>query len=326
MDAEQAAALSRQQLHLFGEALRDAFTPDDLEAMLFYESEEWELPQAPTYPVRIQRLLANASREGWLHGLFNAAWDSRPGNRKLKTCVEALDPRAVLSGSTRAQRLLDTRYFDLSGIRSEVSEAVMTATSRVLAFGSTYPEPIYISKFADWLASYFGNTQPKQRMNLLPEIGNVRKHIRDVTRYRPELSSANVLCEIHAVGVPGNTMAAFWDGICTEIGSVGGYLVLLLSGGHNAVFPDGVTVLSPPTFRLADVDLWTHEMAERKGWREELARAWTQLLHEQAHYDGRLEVRYLYEAMDDTVAMARLHADKFLRQLEERCNANKTPA
>ncbi|HET7012985.1 MAG TPA: effector-associated domain EAD1-containing protein [Streptosporangiaceae bacterium] len=326
MDAEQAAALTGPQLQLLGEALRDAFTSEDLEVVLFYESTEWALPEGPTYPVRIQRLLANSRREGWLHDLFNAAWKNRSGNPKLKACVEALEPHAVVSANAQAQRLLDTRYFDLSGIRSEVSEAVMAATGRVLAFGFTYPEPIFLSKFADWLASYFGHAQIKQRMNLLPEIGNVPRHIRDVTRYLPELSSANVLCEVHAVGVPETTLAAFWDGICTEVGSVDSYLVLLLSGGHNAVFPDGITVLSPPTFRLADIDLWTHEMAERKGWREELARAWTQLLQERANYDGRLEVRYLYEAMDDTVSMARLRADEFRRQLEERCNANKTPA
>ena len=71
-------------------------------------------------------------------------------------------------------------------------------------------------------------------------------------------------------------------------------------------------------------------MVNLAGWRvrppHELARAWTQLLNEESHYDGQLEVRSLYEAMDQTVTMARLHADEFLRLLEERCHANKTPA
>src|SRR5262249_17490949 len=153
-------------------------------------------------------------------------------------------------------------------------------------------------------------TQIKQKMNLLPEIGSVTKHVRDIARYRSELQTANVMCEIHAVGVPSDTLAAFWQGICDEFDSVDCYLVLLISGGNDAMCRAGITALPPPVFDIADVELWTHKMVNLAGWRVELARAWTQLLHEKSHYDGRLEVRYLYEAMDETVSMARLHADK----------------
>ncbi|HEY3907494.1 MAG TPA: effector-associated domain EAD1-containing protein [Streptosporangiaceae bacterium] len=319
MDAKHAAALTGPQLLLLGEALSDAFAPDDLEMMLFYGETQRTLPDGKTYPIRIQRLLADSKREGWLDELFNASWKKRPRNLKLKECVAALDPDAAGTDAAAVHRLFDTRYFDLEGLRREVAEAALTATGRVLAFGFTYPDGAFLSKFSDWLAAYFGQAQIKQRMNLLPEIGSVPRHIRDVARYLPELKSANVLCEIHAVGVPEPTLTAFWQGICAQVGAADGYLVLLLSGGHDAVFPAGVTVLPTPVFKLADVDLWTHEMADLRGWRKELARAWTQLLHEKSHYEGRLEVRYLYEAMDETIKMARLDAESFRQLLEERC-------
>ncbi len=331
MDAGQAAALTGPQLRELGEAISDAFAPAALIQTLFYrlDKPEWALPDGDSYPHRIRLLLINSRQEGWLHELIDAVVLDRPRDLKLKTWIEVHAHR-VTARPSASQLLFDTSNFDLDPLRKAVRNAAWASASRVLGLGFTYPDGVFLDKFAGWLVSQFGRTQIKQKMNLLPEIGSVTKHVRDLARYRPELKTANVLCEIHAVGVPADTLTAFWHGICDEFGSTDFYLVLLISGGNDAIFPAGITALPPPVFDIADVHEWTQRMVNLAGWQvrppDELARAWAQLLHEQSHYDGRLEVRYLYEAMDRSVTEARLNADEFLRQLEERCHANKTPA
>ena len=59
-------------------------------------------------------------------------------------------------------------------------------------------------------------------------------------------------------------------------------------------------------------------MISRRGWPPNMADAWTDLLCEEALYDGELDVRALYEAMDQSILAIRFEPDEFRMKLETR--------
>ena len=81
-------------------------------------------------------------------------------------------------------------------------------------------------------------------------------------------------------------VAEFWKGVCREFDGITRYLVLILTGSKDAIFPKGVTVLPRPQFDVSDIDLWTRAMVRLHGWPVELADAWTDQLHEESTYQN----------------------------------------
>jgi len=336
MDALEAAALDGEQLKAFHAALLDAYVNRHQLEMLVL----WSLEKPPGtleeggMSTCAFRLILAAQSEGWLHELVNAVLKQRArnvkvqqwaGNVKVNQWATSVSPVTGDPGPPSSQRLLNTAYFDLDELPKVVVHARRAAQGRVLGFGVTYPDDLFVRKLCDRLSSYLGKTQVKEPLNLMPEVGAVSKRLRHISRYRPDLDLANVLCVVHAQGVKAAIVAEFWQGVCREFDQVSRYLVLILTGHQDADFPAGVTILPRPQFDVADVELWTREVAGLRGWPTELADAWTDLLCEKSMDEGVLDARYLYEAMEETIQAVRLTPERFRKELEKRIGYAHTP-
>jgi len=286
------------------------------------------IPDNGDKPSRITRVVAKAKSEGWVWDLIRGAAEDRPKNQDLVALASSADPIRGPEDPPSAQRTLDTAYFDLHDLRSEVADAVGKTKERLLAFGITYAEGTFVGRLRDWLASYLGQTQVKENLNLKPNLCTVPVRLRQVASYRAELNARNVLCVVDSEGAPADMIAEFWTGICRDFGGIPRYLVLIFTGTHGMIFPHGVIVLPEPMFRTSDVDLWTHEMVRLRRWPMDLADAWTDRLCRHARWDDdTLDVRLLYEAMEQTIEEVRFDPKTFRQQLEEASrHADATPA
>jgi hypothetical protein len=268
----------------------------------------------------IFRVIKTAKSEGWLDNLVEAALQDRPENKLLNAWARKYQSADIGDPNPPTeQQLLDSVYFDLTDMRKAILRVKAAAPSRVLGFGVTYSEFVFVNKLCDWLADHvFRETQRKDPLNLKPEVASVSSRRRQVARYRQDLESANVLCLVLVDAVPGDCIAEFWDGVCQDFAGIGNYLALVFTGDGSTTFPPGVAVLPPPQFDLEDVTLWAVEMINRRGWPSDMADAWTDMLREQALDDGELNVAALYEAMDRSIQAIRFEPDEFRMKLEMR--------
>ena len=305
-------------------ALRDAYpTREDLEMMLGLSLDR-SLDDIDTSGSSliyiIFRVIRVAKSEGWLDSLVAAALEGRPENKLLKAWARKYQPAETGDPSPPTeQQLLDSVYFDLTDMRKAIRRAKAAAPSRILGFGVTYSEFVFVNKLCDWLANYLlGETQRKDPLNLKPELAPVSRRLRQVARYRQDLESANVLCLVLVDAVPRECITEFWDGICQDFAGIGRYFALVFTGDGSTAFPPGVAVLPPPRFDLEDVALWAEEMISRRGWPPGMADAWTELLRDEALDDGEINVAALYEAMDRSIQAIRFEPDEFRVKLEMR--------
>jgi Effector-associated domain 1 len=327
MGGEQMAALTGPQLGNLSEALLDAYIGrDDFEMLLKYKLDRdfSALVGDGNLKVCVFRLLRVAQGQGWLDELIREALKERPGNVKLVAWVQAASQKVNVPVSPpepvppSVYQLLNSVYFDLNDLRRAVARAKRSAGGKVIGFGVTYPEGIFVSKLCDWLAYYIGETQHKDPLNLMPEIAPVSQRLRTVARYKRDLDSTNVLCVVYVQGVPVESIVEFWDGVRRTFEDCAHYLLLVFTGYSDTVFPEGISALPPPQFDLFDVDVWTHEMVRLRGWPPELASAWTDLLRDESMQNDVLIVRDLYEAMDRSIKEVLFRPDTFRRELEER--------
>jgi len=321
-----SALTGRQQAALI-DALLDAFrNRDEFEMLLALQLDESfdEIAGEGRLRLCVFRLVRTAMSGGWLPELVDAAVREQPRNAVLREWTESVGHVAVSPDSAnshnppRPQRLTLTVYFDLGELRKAVSRAANEVTGRILAFGTTYPDGVYVGKLCDYLGSYLEPIQRKDNLSLLPEITRVSSPLDAVARYRRDLDSTNVLCVVYAEGAPPETVAKFWDGVRRTFDGTGRHLVLVLASHPTAVFPSGVVALPPPRFDVDDVDVWTHEVMRLQGWPAALASAWTELLRDEAADDEILDVRGLYEAMDRSLQEMQFAPEPFRRRLEER--------
>jgi Effector-associated domain 1 len=320
MEAERAEALNGMQLRTLIDALLDAFVERlDFEQLLTFRLDrsfdliagEGGLQQC------VFRLVSAAKSQGWLQDLIEAARQERPRNSKLRTWVESVDATSTIT-IPFIHQLLDTAYFDLDDLRRIIARVKNESATKVLAFGVDYPDQLFVRKLCDWLVSYLGDAQCKEPLNLMPELAPVARRIRHVIRYRPELSSSNVLCVVHAADVPAETIGDFWTAISTSFQSIEHYLVLIFIGRSDTAWPAGIIVLPSPQFEVYHVDLWTHEMVRRLGWPIELGDVWTELLCDESMDDDVIDVRGLYETLDRSIRDLCFSPVAFRRFLEER--------
>ena len=323
----------RQQAQLI-DALLDAFrTRDELEMLLALQLDRSldEIAGEGRLRLCVFRLVRAAKSEGWLDDLVDMAILERPRHPMLRGWAESVGHVAVTREQQahphlpRPQRLTLTVYFDLADLRRTVSHAARQAMGRVVAFGTTYLDGVYVGKLCDYLGSYLEPMQRKDNLSLLPDIFTVASPLDAVARYRQDLTATNVLCVVWTQGVPAETVTEFWDGVRGLFGGTGRHLVLVFVGAPT--FPAGVITLPPPRFDVYEVDVWTHEVMRLQGWPAELANAWTELLRDEAEEDGLLDVRGLYEAMDRSLQDMQFAPEDFRRRLEERTgHGYATPA
>jgi Effector-associated domain 1 len=334
-------------------AMRDAYIDRaDLEILVFLCADKsLDDIAAPVLPLKtvIFRLVWAAKSEGWLDSLADAVIEDRPDNKLIQDWTRhyragetgdhdppardlfvpdrpRIEPQAgrqrpeetAAPGPPAGLALLDSVYFDLNEMRKAIMRARTGAPSRVLGFGVSYSEFVFVNKLCDWLVSFMGaGTQRKDPMNLRPELAPVSRRLRQVARYRQDLESANVLCVVLVDTVPPDSVSEFWKMICLDFAEIERYLVLVFVGDGSTGFPPGVAVLPPPRFDLEDVALWAGEMLSRRGWPVSLADAWTKLLCDAALYDGELSVAVLYEAMDRSIQEFRFRPERFRVMLEK---------
>jgi hypothetical protein len=330
MDAERAHALSMKQLGGFHKALIAAYVRrSQLQQLLSYELERPNaLPESDSLNECVFGLIALAKSEDWLHDLINAVLADRPRSPELRQWLQSAGRPGGQAQPSQGQRLLDSKYFDLETVRAQVADASRNAApGEVIAFGIPIGETIFIQKFTGWLSSFLGDTQVKEPLTLRPEYSSVTTRLRHISRYRQDLETANVLCVVYVDGITSAIITEFWHGVRTTLAGTSCSLVLVFAGEPDGAFPDGITELPPPRFKISDVDVWAHQVADMHGWHPRLAKAWAIRLHRESWTGETIDVRLLYEAMDQTIQDARFDEAGFLHQLEKGADdAYTTPA
>jgi hypothetical protein len=295
----------------------------DLERMLFYCPMRRRLADYAGEVGMVQvafQLLSSAVAEGWLVGLVDAVLADRPNNPEVRAWVSA---HGWASGAAEPappadQQLLDTAFFDLTGLKRVIQAAKVSSPSRLLAFGVDYSEPVFIKKLCSWLPYCIGEVELKEWLNLRPELASVDIRIKHITRYLADLEWVNVLCPVLADGVATEVVSAFWDGVRAHCGEPDRWFVVIFAGRLSDGYPPGITPLPPPLFDRVDLTFWAQEVVSRRGWPAPLAEAWSGLLAEAAADGASLDVRLLYEKMDDSIRHARQDPAGFRRTLEMR--------
>lgn len=335
-----AGALSGHQVETLIDALIAGYpTHDELEMLLYIELEKRSfLAIAGSGGLRscVFRLVRAADSEGWLPELIVAAVRRRPRCAELRAwiaadghalgaVIDAADLASHGPPEPRPYELLRSMSFDLVELHRVALRAVKGPSSHVVGFATRYPDDVFVAKLCEWLEANLSDTKRKDPLNLWPEFGPVSGRIHAVARYRRDLDSADVLCTVHAQGVPPGAIAEFWDGVGREFAGIARRLVLVFVCDSSATFPADVIELPLPWFEVTDVDMWTRDIARMYRWPVELADAWTALLCEESMYDGALDVRGLYEAMDRSIDEVRYRTHSFRRLLEGRMGYADAP-
>ncbi len=329
-----AGSLNGQQLGRLIAALIDAFpSHDQLEMLLSIQLTRSFIEIAGTgeLDVCVFKLVRAAMREGWLPALINAAVDRQPGNAKLRAWVESngqvsgLEITATSPILLPSYELVKSMNFDLTELHKVIIGAVKAPVSSVLGFATRYPDDVFVAKLCDWLESRVANTRRKDALNLWPEIGSVSERLHALARYKGDLDSANVVCKVFTQGVPGPIVTEFWRRVHQEFAGINRLLLLVFACDSAATLPEGMIELPLPRFEVTDIDIWTLDMVHLHGWPVELASAWTDLLCDEAIYNGVLDVRGLYQAMDQTIEEIRYEAHSFRMRLEGRIGYADAP-
>jgi hypothetical protein len=157
------------------------------------------------------------------------------------------------------------------------------------------------------------------------DFGPVEGGIRAVARYRRDLASADVLCRVYAQGVSAAVIAEFWRGLHHEFPGISRRLVLVFACDTSTELPADMLELPLPQFEVTDVDIWTRDIVRLYGWPVELADAWTAWLCEESMDDDILDIRGLYETMDEHIQEVRYQPHVFRQRLEGRAGYANAP-
>ncbi|MCW3842881.1 effector-associated domain EAD1-containing protein [Micromonospora yasonensis] len=317
--------MTGEQLRELEAALLDAYPyRNDLERMLLYGLQR----RLSTYVggdlgMRevIFKLIEAAFAENWLEQLIEAALTDRAGNAGLRAWERTHRWRPVPVAQPpppQDLQLLDSAFFDLQQLKRAVQEAKFEASSRLLAFGVTYSEMLFVNKLCSWLPYCLGEVERKEWLSLRPELAPVDVRVKHVLRYLPDLEWANVVCPVLTDGVPSAVVAQFWDGVREHCGHHERWFVMVFAGSLPGGYPSGITTLPAPQVDRFDLALWAQEVVSRRGWPATLADAWSGLIEEEAWDGSRLDIRLVYESMDRSIRDARQDSARFRRQLEER--------
>lgn len=320
------------------DAIRDAYDMARLKRLLLFRCGRKRIEDIATgknLEETIFEVFLAAKEGGWLTGTFiPQVLAGNPGNPMLKEWARKYHGgrnRAGLAdvGAVPAWELTDSAYFDLAEIRSRIRAAMAVPARRVIGFGVTYPESTFVRKLSGWLQGHAGATESKDRLYLSPVVGSLDYRLQQVREYRQLLDTVNVLCEIVVDGaLSDDGIADFWAGICQDFGGARNRLILVFVGARHG-FPDGITVLPNPRFERFDVEFWTENLVTQRGWPLDLAADWATWLCERASARGQfevLDVRMLYEAMDNSVKDFRMVSPEEFRAKLRRGHDHAIPS
>jgi Effector-associated domain 1 len=322
--------LEGEQIGTLVDALIDAYTPEELDILLYVKlSRSFSgIATGGSFKVRVFNLVRTARREGWLPDLVIYAGKERPGNTRMKDWITA---NGHVVGAAVAPQFDDiiARYesmnFDLIELRKIVLRAIKYPVNPVIGLVVRYPDDVFITKLCGWLESNLSNAKRKDALNLYSDFGSVSDRIRAVTRYRRDLDTADVLCKVYAQGVSMAVVAEFWRDVQREFAQISRRLVLVFACDSLVDLPAGMVELPPPRFEVTDLDIWTRDIVLLCGWPVELADEWTDLLCDEAMNEDVLDIRSLYETMDDHIREMRYQPHVFRQRLEGRTGHANAP-
>jgi Effector-associated domain 1 len=328
-------SLDGQQQGRLIEALMSAYpTRDDVDMLLEISLSRSFDQIAGTGGLEncVFKLVRAAMKEGWLPDLINAAVARQPRNAKLIAWVESdgqisgAEITATETPGLAPYEKFKSMNFDLDELHKEIRRVVKQPPSPVLGFVIRYSDDVFVKKLCDWFESNIGNTKCRESLNLWPSIGSVSERLRGLARYKGDLASSNVLCTVLTQGVPGEIVTEFWSGVHREFAGLSRLLLLIFASDETATLPADMIELPYPYFTEQDIDLWALDMVHLHKWRLELADAWTELLCAEAKdEDNKINVRRLYQVMDDTIDQVRYEASNFKQLLEGRIGHANPP-
>ncbi|MEV0570291.1 serine protease [Dactylosporangium sp. NPDC050588] len=212
-------------------------------------------------------------------------------------------------------QLLDTAYFDLDLLKTEILEAMAAAGGRFLAFGVDAGEQAVVENLCAWLRQYVGEIARQHWLDLSAELHSVDTAVRAVTRYTGVLRARNVICPVSVRGTPAADVAELTRRVREAYGQPKRWCMLFLLGVPDGGFPDGVTALPRPRFAHRDVERWAAHVTVYKRWPRPLAAAWTSDIVARIGED--LDVRYTYEELAECIDRVRFQPDELRGYLED---------
>jgi hypothetical protein len=313
----------REELH---KLLLGLYTDwDRLEIMLSFKLDKslGEIAsQSQGMHIVVFRVIQQACRENWCHGLVSAVIKDRPEATSIRQWADTYLP-ADSNSSPRAKTppdslmALDTSFFDLTELRNAVEEALAAGERGLFGFGIPYPDLAFVSKVCEWLPYCIGDVQRKEPLNLKPEFAPVARHIKQVVRYQRDLMTSSVVCPVLAEGVPPEIVETFWRGVSSELTNLQNSLILVITTYPGAVLPVGVISLPAPKFTASDITVWAREIVRQRHWPPFVAKLWSSHIVAEAQDGTGLDVRAVYEAMDRSIREIRSDPNGFRARLEQ---------
>jgi hypothetical protein len=329
MNAEHG--LDGQQVRALVEALINAYTPDQLDELLYFELTKSldHITTGSSFRAHVFNLVRASIREGWLPELIIAATKGNPGNARLSDWIAAnghvVGSAATLQPAAYMLLRYESMNFDLLELRRIMLRAIKQPANPIVGLAIRYPDDILIAKLCDWLELNLSNTKRKDALNLYSDVGTADREIRKVARYRRDLDSADVLCKVYTQGVATAVITEFWHGLQREFAGIRRRLVLVFACDPSTELPEGMHELPPPQFEVTDVDFWTRDIVRLYEWPVELADKWSAWLCEESMDNDVLDIRGLYETMDEHIQEVRHNPHVFRRRLEGRAGYANAP-
>jgi hypothetical protein len=170
------------------------------------------------------------------------------------------------SPAGRGERSYDafsTSGFDLKAIKRELDRGLARTGSGPLAFSLPYGDGLVLSRLCDWLADRPGGPEPKHPLSLSPDIMSQHDARQALLAYRhEELRTVDLVCPVHAGGVPARLVNEFWAGIREEIGPIDHRLIVIFTISGNEPLAGDIRPLPMPAITRSDIRDWVDRLVK----------------------------------------------------------------
>jgi hypothetical protein len=311
--------LSGSQLEVFYEALLDAYPRrEELKMFLRIKLDRRldEITNSGNYKLDVFTLVETADTDGWWRELYQETRAYKHGNISLRRAGRVLGFVDEPSGQF-TDELTDVSEFDLTESEEKFWEVRYAAgTEGILGFLVRSTEDALVTKLCKRFERSLPPAQSKVSVTLSPEYNTVNYSVSIIARYRPDLAEQNIICHVRTEGAESAMLEEFWNRLCEELQSLKRFLVVVFSGTSTIMAPGGITELPIPEFQPFHIAKWTSEMSQRLRWSPADADAWTQLIRTQSMNENmKLDPRYLYDALEESLKHIREDRDGFCRLL-----------
>ncbi|MEV4138568.1 effector-associated domain EAD1-containing protein [Dactylosporangium sp. NPDC049742] len=283
--------------------------------LLNHTSQLW-LGTDPGLEAAVSTVVMRIAQDGrpGLERLADAAARERPRNARLAGLAASSRRRRVDSAVPALHQIPNTAFFDLDAQKRVIEDAF--TDSGLIGFGLRHPDEVHERKLSEYLQCYAA-FQRREMLTLSPVAGRIEWVVGQLTRYSRH-SARYVIFPIRVTDVGVDVLAGLWHGAQRLFSRDERCVVLQLLGDEDTVFPPGVVEVPKPVFAARDVSIWVRQALVQLAWSHELAAAWTDLILDNARVGDEIDVRGVYEGLDETSNLVRHDPDEFLRLLKER--------